>query len=256
MQGSNGKFQSDKFRAPSTNDRRPSNIQSQQSQNGSSLRAVDWSKVSLKPFQKNFYKPIADQNQLEVDSYLKTHEITMRGTELPPPHMEFHDGIFPDYVMNNVRRQGFEKPTAIQAVSWPIVTSGRDLVGIARTGSGKTLAYILPSIIHIANQEQTKRGDGPIALILAPTRELAQQIQAVVNDFGSSARISNTCIFGGAPKGSQARDLERGVDIVIATPGRLIDFLERGVTSLARCTYLVLDEGIIHAIHDIYFMDF
>jgi ATP-dependent RNA helicase DDX5/DBP2 len=82
-----------------------------------------------------------------------------------------------------------------------------------------------------------------VVLVLAPTRELAQQIQQVASDFGSPSSIRNTCIFGGAPKGPQARDLERGVEIVIATPGRLIDFLERGTTNLRRCTYLVLDEA-------------
>lgn len=80
-------------------------------------------------------------------------------------------------------------------------------------------------------------------MVLAPTRELAQQIQTVARDFGASNSIRNTCIFGGSPKGPQARDLERGVEIVIATPGRLIDFLERGTTNLRRCTYLVLDEA-------------
>lgn len=105
------------------------------------------------------------------------------------------------------------------------------------------MAYILPAIVHINNQQPRQRGEGPIALILAPTRELAQQIQQVANDFGSRTYVNNTCIFGGAPKGSQARDLERGVEIVIATPGRLIDFLEKGNTNLHRCTYLVLDEA-------------
>lgn len=117
------------------------------------------------------------------------------------------------------------------------------MVGIAKTGSGKTLAYILPATVHINNQEPIRRGDGPIALILAPTRELAQQIQQVALEFGSTTYVRSTCIFGGSPKGPQARDLERGVEIVIATPGRLIDFLERGTTNLKRCTYLVLDEA-------------
>lgn len=111
------------------------------------------------------------------------------------------------------------------------------------TGSGKTLGYILPAIVHINNQPSISRGDGPIALVLAPTRELAQQIQQVATEFGSLSYVRNTCVFGGAPKGSQARDLERGVEIVIATPGRLIDFLESGRTNLKRCTYLVLDEA-------------
>lgn len=90
---------------------------------------------------------------------------------------------------------------------------------------------MLPATIHINNQQRPQRGEGPIALILAPTRELAQQIQKVAHDFGSTTMIRNTCIFGGSPKGPQARDLERGVEIVIATPGRLIDFLEKGMYS-------------------------
>ena len=102
---------------------------------------------------------------------------------------------------------------------------------------------MLPATVHINNQPRLARGDGPIVLVLAPTRELAQQIQSVARDFGSSSHIRNTCIFGGSPKGPQARDLERGVEICIATPGRLIDFLERGTTNLRRCTYLVLDEA-------------
>jgi len=100
---------------------------------------------------------------------------------------------------------------------------------------------MLPAAVHISNQEPLQRGDGPIALVLAPTRELAQQIQSVAKMFSSSIR--NTCIFGGTPKGPQAHDLQNGVEIVIATPGRLIDFLERGSTNLKRVTYLVLDEA-------------
>lgn len=102
---------------------------------------------------------------------------------------------------------------------------------------------MLPAIVHINNQPRLEYGDGPIVLILAPTRELAQQIQQVATEFGKSSSVRNTCIFGGAPKMPQARDLERGVEIVIATPGRLIDFLERNTTNLRRCTYLVLDEA-------------
>jgi superfamily II DNA/RNA helicase len=78
--------------------------------------------------------------------------------------------------------------------------------------------------------------------VLAPTRELAQQIQQVAAEFGGPSRVRTTCVFGGAPKGGQARDLEKGVEMLVATPGRLIDFLESGKTNLKRCTYLVLDE--------------
>ena len=103
--------------------------------------------------------------------------------------------------------------------------------------------YILPAMVHINNQPKLQKGDGPIALVLAPTRELAQQIQQVAKDFGDDSQVRNTCIFGGASKNSQTLDLETGVEICIATPGRLIDFLENDTINLKRCTYLVLDEA-------------
>jgi len=121
--------------------------------------------------------------------------------------------------------------------------SGRDMVGIAQTGSGKTLAFVLPAIVHINAQPLLAKGDGPIVLILSPTRELAMQTLGECQKFGSTSRIKFTCIYGGMPKGPQARELRNGVEIVIATPGRLIDFLESGTTNLRRVTYLVLDEA-------------
>ncbi|GFS50321.1 probable ATP-dependent RNA helicase DDX17 [Trichonephila inaurata madagascariensis] len=213
---------------------------------GERLRKPRWDMTKLMPFQKNFYHEhpnVQRRSTQEAESYRNHYEITIRGPNIPKPVANFDEGCFPDYVMEAVRLQQYQHPTAIQAQSWPIALSGRDLVGIAQTGSGKTLAYILPSIVHINHQPPLERGDGPIVLVLAPTRELAQQIQQVANDFGHTSRVRNTCVFGGAPKGPQIRDLERGAEICVATPGRLIDFLEAGVTNLRRCTYLVLDEA-------------
>lgn len=215
-------------------------------QPGGALIKPQWEMHSLRPFSKNFYVPhenVSTRSHYDVDNYRVRNQITYKGNNMPNPILCFEESNFPDYVMKEIRKSGFNEPTSIQAQGWPIAMSGRDMVGIAQTGSGKTLAYVLPATVHINNQERLTRGDGPIALILAPTRELAQQIQSVAQDFGSSTYVRNTCIFGGAPKGPQARDLERGVEIVIATPGRLIDFLERGITNLRRCTYLVLDEA-------------
>ncbi|XP_074098191.1 uncharacterized protein LOC141526931 [Cotesia typhae] len=215
-------------------------------QPGERLRKPRWDLDSLQPFRKDLYQPnssVVARSSRAVEAYRSNREITVKGLTVPGPNIYFEDGGFPDYILTELRRQGFDQPTAIQAQGWPIVLSGRDMVGIAQTGSGKTLAYILPAIVHINHQPRLNRGDGPIALVLAPTRELAQQIQQVAADFGVSSQVRNTCIFGGAPKGPQARDLERGVEICIATPGRLIDFLERGTTNLRRCTYLVLDEA-------------
>ncbi|MGH0186052.1 UNVERIFIED_CONTAM: hypothetical protein FKN15_024769 [Acipenser sinensis] len=160
-------------------------------------------------------------------------------------YLYFNSGeaSFPTYVMDVITKQNFTEPTPIQAQGWPVALSGKDMVGIAQTGSGKTLSYLLPAIVHINHQPFLEHGDGPICLVLAPTRELAQQVQQVAAEYGRASRLKTTCIYGGAPKGPQIRDLERGVEICIATPGRLIDFLEVGKTNLRRCTYLVLDEA-------------
>lgn len=213
---------------------------------GDLLKKPSWDMTALPAIAKNLYVPhpnVSARNANEVAQYLAGKEITVKGNNLPFPIQTFEESNFPDYVMAEICKQGFQEPTAIQAQGWPIALSGRDMVGIAQTGSGKTLAYILPATVHINNQPRLARGEGPIVLVLAPTRELAQQIQSVARDFGSSSCIRNTCIFGGSPKGPQARDLDRGVEICIATPGRLIDFLEKGTTNLRRCTYLVLDEA-------------
>ncbi|XP_065212089.1 uncharacterized protein LOC135839808 isoform X1 [Planococcus citri] len=205
------------------------------------LSKPNWSKKNLSSFPKNFYTPLLQRSDEEVEEYCKQMEITVKGDNVPKPCQTFEETGFPPEIMQ-IMTQGFSKPTAIQAQSWPIALSGRDLVGIAHTGSGKTLAYMMPAAIHITHQKSVSKGEGPIVLILAPTRELAQQIQTVANMLENS-NIRTTCLFGGTPKGPQARNLERGVEIVIATPGRLIDFLQRGATNLFRCTYLVLDEA-------------
>ncbi|XP_017781492.1 PREDICTED: probable ATP-dependent RNA helicase DDX17 isoform X2 [Nicrophorus vespilloides] len=213
---------------------------------GACLRKPRWDLSRLEPFKKDFYVPhlrVAQRTKYEVDEWRHSKEISLKGKQIPFPVLSFEETCFPDYVISEIRKMGFKAPTPIQSQGWPIALSGRDMVGIASTGSGKTLSYILPAIVHINNQSRLLRDDGPIVLVLAPTRELAQQIQQVACDFGQTSRIRNTCVFGGAPKGPQANDLSDGVEIVIATPGRLIDFLESNRTNLRRCTYLVLDEA-------------
>jgi len=149
----------------------------------------------------------------------------------------------PEYILSEVMKQGFAKPTPIQSQGWPMALKGKNMVGISATGSGKTLAFLLPAMIHINAQQYLKPGEGPIVLILAPTRELAVQIKEECDKFGGSSDVKNTVVYGGVPKSRQVRDLRSGVEIVIATPGRLIDHLEQGNTNLRRVTYLVLDEA-------------
>lgn len=201
---------------------------------------------TLPKFEKAFYKEhinVTNRTNAEVEKFRRDHQITVSGHDVPRPVETFDEAGFPRYVMDEVKAQGFPAPTAIQSQGWPMALSGRDVVGIAETGSGKTLTYCLPAIVHINAQPLLAPGDGPIVLVLAPTRELAVQIQQEMAKFGRSSRIRNTCVYGGVPKGPQIRDLQRGVEVCIATPGRLIDMLESNKTNLRRVTYLVLDEA-------------
>ncbi|KAH8269834.1 hypothetical protein KR026_005327 [Drosophila bipectinata] len=248
--GGGGSYQSGNYNAAALgmlSKEERAEIQREKAKNpGRNLVKPVW--LNLEPFQKDFYKihpnTLAKTEQ-QVADMRRELEITVSGSDLPHPVANFEECSLPSHVIDEMKRQGFTKPTAIQSQGWPIALSGRDLVGIAQTGSGKTLAYMLPAIVHIGNQPPILRGEGPVALVLAPTRELAQQIQSVVRDYGHLCKpeIRHTCIFGGSSKVPQARDLERGVEVIIATPGRLIDFLENRNTNLQRCTYLVLDEA-------------
>ena len=213
---------------------------------GKGLNKPRWDQLELVPFEKQFYNPhpnIANANPRDVEEYRHSKEITIvRGAhKCPNPITNFDEAGIPDYVMREINRKNFQEPTPIQAQGWAIALSGLDLVGIAMTGSGKTLAYLLPAIIHINHQPYLERGDGPIALVLAPTRELAQQIQEVANEFGRSSKIKNTCVFGGAPKGPQMRDLENGCEIVIGNYAiksqhtkRLFNFFEKKMAGFSR----------------------
>ncbi|KAI5054284.1 hypothetical protein GOP47_0030824 [Adiantum capillus-veneris] len=172
----------------------------------------------------------------DVQTYRIQHEITVIGEDVPPPLMTFDEGNFPSEIIKELRAAGFTAPTPIQAQSWPIALQKRDIVAIAKTGSGKTLGYLLPAFLRLLHIKGNSRA-GPIVLVLAPTRELATQIQDEAVKFGRSSRITSTCVYGGAPKGPQLRDLERGADIVIATPGRLNDFLEAKKTLMFTATW-------------------
>ena len=196
------------------------------------------------PVYKSFYKEhpsTAQRDRFEVQDWQRKNQITFRGSNIPQPILEFNELVgLPDGCMESMLKQGFTSPTVIQSQAWPFALSGRDFVGIAQTGSGKTLGFTLPALVHVDGNAH-RRKHGPSVLILAPTRELAQQIKDVVNIFRSARAV---CIFGGASKGGQRRELERvQPSIIIACPGRLIDFVEEGVITLQNISYLVLDEA-------------
>lgn len=187
---------------------------------------------------RRFYSVKPAQDEFDHND----HSVTVIGEDIPNPYTDIEKSQFPDYIKDFLKEQGFSKPSVIQAHSWPIALSGQNFVGIAQTGTGKTLAYLLPAVVHL-KEKPARKGRGPRVLILAPTRELARQIEQVAKDFQRMFQIRCVCIYGGANRAKQAAELDAGVDIVIATPGRLNDFIVSKTTRLHRCTYVVLDEA-------------
>ncbi|XP_025888829.1 ATP-dependent RNA helicase DBP2 isoform X4 [Solanum lycopersicum] len=162
----------------------------------------------------------------------------------PSPIESFPDMCLHASIMKDIEKHGYTAPTSIQAQAMPVALSGRDLLGCAETGSGKTAAFSIPMIQHCLAQQPLQRGDGPLALVLAPTRELAQQIEKEVTAFSMSLDSFKTAIVvGGTNISEQRSELRAGVHIVVATPGRLIDHLQQGNTSLGRIAFVVLDEA-------------
>ncbi|KAG5585946.1 hypothetical protein H5410_046380 [Solanum commersonii] len=162
----------------------------------------------------------------------------------PSPIESFPDMCLDASIMKDIEKHGYTTPTSIQAQAMPVALSGRDLLGCAETGSGKTAAFSIPMIQHCLAQQPLQRGDGPLALVLAPTRELAQQIEKEVTAFSMSLdSFKTTIVVGGTNISEQRSELRAGVHIVVATPGRLIDHLQQGNTSLSRIAFVVLDEA-------------
>jgi ATP-dependent RNA helicase RhlE len=152
----------------------------------------------------------------------------------------------------------YTTPTPIQAQAIPILMEGRDLLGIAQTGTGKTAAFALPSLHFLSQHYKPLHAKAARMLVLAPTRELAGQIAKSFENYGRLLRVSVTTAFGGVPIGRQGRALSRGVDVLVATPGRLLDLVDSGALDLSRIEIFVLDEadqmmdlGFIHALRRI-----
>lgn len=203
---------------------------------GGSDRSYDAPKVASGAGVANGHAAPSGGNTMTPEAYRRRHEITVTGANVPAPLMSFDSSVIPSEILREVQSAGFSAPTPIQAQSWPIAIQGRDIVAIAKTGSGKTLGYLLPGFIHLRKVQNNSRM-GPTVLVLSPTRELATQIQDEALKFCKSSRISCTCLYGGAPKGPQLKELDRGTDIVVATPGRLNDILEMRRISLHQISF-------------------
>ncbi|KAH0792183.1 DEAD/DEAH box helicase family protein [Histomonas meleagridis] len=179
----------------------------------------------------------------EEKKFFKDNLIKIIGENCPPAALTFEELNLPGSIMKQIQQNQWVRPSPIQSISMPVAFAGRDLIGIAKTGSGKTGAFIIPAMVHIKRQPPMQRGDGPIALVLSPTRELAQQISEVASSFAAGIGCNECCIFGGAGRGAQISQLRRSPALVIATPGRLIDYMEQGIITTERINFLVLDEA-------------
>lgn len=178
--------------------------------------------------------------------FKEDYNISTKGGTLPNPMRTWSESGLPSKLLEVVEKVGYIEPSAIQRAAIPIALQSRDLIGVAVTGSGKTAAFVLPLLVYISElpalNEFTKN-DGPYAIILAPTRELAQQIEVEAKKFATPLGFTCVSIVGGHSLEEQAYAMRDGAEIVIATPGRLVDCIERRVLVLGQCCYIIMDEA-------------
>jgi len=173
--------------------------------------------------------------------------VAVTGDNAPNPIKRFDDAGLRPLLLENVKKSGYGVPTPVQKYGVPIIMAGRDLMACAQTGSGKTAAFLLP-IIHKLIESQADPGSGssaasPQALVVTPTRELALQIYNEARKFAQGSTIKPVVAYGGTSTGYQARKLAEGCNILVATPGRLLDYVEKGRISFAKIQFFVLDEA-------------
>lgn len=172
--------------------------------------------------------------------------ISTKGGAIPNPMRSWSESHLPKKLMDVIQQVGYTEPSAIQRAAIPIAMQARDLIGVAVTGSGKTAAFLLPLLVYISELPPLNdftKNDGPYAIILAPTRELAQQIEIEAKKFATPLGFTCVSIVGGHSIEEQAYNMRDGAEIIIATPGRLVDCIERRVLVLGQCCYIIMDEA-------------
>uniref|UniRef100_A0A8C3AB64 Probable ATP-dependent RNA helicase DDX46 n=1 Tax=Cyclopterus lumpus TaxID=8103 RepID=A0A8C3AB64_CYCLU len=214
------------------------------------LEPVDHKKIEYETYRRNFYVEVPELARMtpeDVNSYrLELEGIAVKGKGCPKPIKTWVQCGVSMKILSAMKRHGYDKPTPIQAQAIPAIMSGRDLIGIAKTGSGKTIAFLLPMFRHIMDQRPLEESEGPISVIMTPTRELALQITKECKKFSKALGLRVVCVYGGTGISEQIAELKRGAEIIVCTPGRMIDMLGANsgrVTNLRRATYVVLDEA-------------
>ena len=185
---------------------------------------------------------------INFDNYDKI-PVEVSGDDAPEPIDTYSVETIGEDLYRNTQLCGYSRPTPVQKYSVPIGTAGRDLMACAQTGSGKTAGFLFPIIMSMIKNggkpppDNARRRVYPEALILAPTRELAQQIHEEGKRFTYGTGIASVVVYGGAEVREQLRQMERGCDLLVATPGRLVDLIERGRLAMENVSFLVLDEA-------------
>ena len=214
------------------------------------LPTVNHAKLNYKPFRKSFYHEpleLAEMTEEQVTNLrFELDGIKIRGIDAPKPVLKWSQCGLGVQSLEVIQKLGYTNPTSIQAQAIPSIMSGRDVIGVAKTGSGKTVAFLLPMFRHIKDQRPLDALDGPVGLVMTPTRELAAQIHKECKPFLKALNLRAVCAYGGPPIKDQIADLKRGAEIIVCTPGRMLDLLAANsgrVTNLRRVTYVVLDEA-------------
>ena len=216
---------------------------------GKELKPVDHKQIQYIHFRKNLYivpRIFSKLSAEEVKMKRDLMHVKVRGKQCPCPVDTWEQCGLSDRVLAVIEKNELKAPFPIQAQAIPAIMCGRDVIGVAKTGSGKTLAFLLPMLRHILDQPPLGEGEGPIGLIMAPARELAFQIYNEARKFCKSLGLRATCVYGGAGIAEQIADLKRGSDIVVCTPGRMIDILcmQAGkLVSFKRVSFCVMDEA-------------
>jgi ATP-dependent RNA helicase DDX23/PRP28 len=220
----------------------------EKAQEGSRLLKIAKKEAKTKWDERHWSeKPLDEMTDRDWRIFKEDFSIVTKGGNIPHGLRKWNEANLPTELMNVIQGIGYKEPTPIQRQAIPIGLQNRDIIGVAETGSGKTAAFLIPLLVWIISLPRIERledvDQGPYAIILAPTRELAQQIEEETVKFGRPLGIKVVSVIGGLSREEQGFKLRLGCEIVIGTPGRLVDVLDNRYLVLNQCTYVVMDEA-------------